>query len=107
MTAFLLLRVGTDKHPFTAFCSADVVAKSVRKPSYWQAVAVVCSAQRLFFCAELGMSKNGDTHGAKFRRQLIQTVIHPSSSLGVHQKPPVSTDFSGKQKNGHFCPFDD
>jgi hypothetical protein len=57
----------------------------------------------------MGLLKNQEppSLGGKFRRQLIQTVIYPSSSLGVHQKPPVSTDFSGKQKNGHFCPFDD
>ena len=33
--------------------------------------------------------------GEKFRCQLIQTVIHPSSSLGAHQKRPVNTDIQG------------
>jgi hypothetical protein len=72
MTAFLLLRIGTDKHPFTAFCSADVVAKNVRKPSYWQAVAVVRCARRLFFCLDdidrpesrlIYCAKNSAVHG--------------------------------------------
>lgn len=41
------------------------------------------------------MSKNGDTHSGKFRRQLIQTVIYLPSSPGVHQKRPVSTQKAG------------
>jgi hypothetical protein len=48
----------------------------------------------------------GKSRGGKIGCQLIQTVIHPSSSLGAQQKRPVSTQKAGiaarQMKTTHY-----